>query len=631
MDRIVIIDGVSKTYAMTGWRIGWSIAPEAREGDGRSRPEHDERDRDRAARRDGGDPGPQDEVIKDEDAFQRRDVMVAELSSIPGVKCRTPRARSTRSPTSSALRPPRTREGRPRTTRTSPSGCSTKRTSRRWAGRSAPGYIRFSCATNEERIRGGSRPSRPRSKRSRSSRGVRHHGRPHDRVCHTAARRVSSRDHCVEMCAAIGSFHRSQIAHRALYLRHFSCRVPTAAPVLPGLKIRKALDRSPLWFDPLRPVNRQSGRLYVSRPVKGPAGRLEIKESFKCRNTSTAPCSWGDPDPRLAAGLQLGQPTLLHGVQGRRADRCKYRRRRRREQGRRSGGGGHLRHRVGGHRRPDHGLPWHGDGPDAPQADRDAAEAKADKTERMKAYCSLAVTAIGTVKASAKATIKVTPPGCSASISAKAQCQGGCSGSAKCDVKANPPTCSKAAGRVQGVRDGAEHQCEGSCGGTCEGSCTASRRRDGQCEGKCEGTCAADAQGGGGGIQADGSCRARARHLHRERDGPKVECSGSCNGPAPVAARRRAAARRSSATASAPASSSPSSARAASSGRLQGRGEVEANCDASVRRPGRVPPGGIDFSFAGDADAAAKLKATLDANFPASSRRSRRASTRSSR
>jgi aspartate aminotransferase len=28
-DRAVIIDGVSKTYAMTGWRIGWSIAPVA--------------------------------------------------------------------------------------------------------------------------------------------------------------------------------------------------------------------------------------------------------------------------------------------------------------------------------------------------------------------------------------------------------------------------------------------------------------------------------------------------------------------------------------------------------------------------------------------------------------------------
>ena len=28
-DRIVIVDGVSKTYAMTGWRIGWMLAPKA--------------------------------------------------------------------------------------------------------------------------------------------------------------------------------------------------------------------------------------------------------------------------------------------------------------------------------------------------------------------------------------------------------------------------------------------------------------------------------------------------------------------------------------------------------------------------------------------------------------------------
>jgi aspartate aminotransferase len=27
MDRLVLIDGVAKTYAMTGWRIGWAIAP----------------------------------------------------------------------------------------------------------------------------------------------------------------------------------------------------------------------------------------------------------------------------------------------------------------------------------------------------------------------------------------------------------------------------------------------------------------------------------------------------------------------------------------------------------------------------------------------------------------------------
>jgi aspartate aminotransferase len=28
-DRLIVVDGVSKTYAMTGWRIGWSISPPA--------------------------------------------------------------------------------------------------------------------------------------------------------------------------------------------------------------------------------------------------------------------------------------------------------------------------------------------------------------------------------------------------------------------------------------------------------------------------------------------------------------------------------------------------------------------------------------------------------------------------
>ena len=26
-DRMIVVDGVSKTYAMTGWRIGWALAP----------------------------------------------------------------------------------------------------------------------------------------------------------------------------------------------------------------------------------------------------------------------------------------------------------------------------------------------------------------------------------------------------------------------------------------------------------------------------------------------------------------------------------------------------------------------------------------------------------------------------
>jgi aspartate aminotransferase len=28
-DRLIVIDGVAKAYAMTGWRIGWTIAPKA--------------------------------------------------------------------------------------------------------------------------------------------------------------------------------------------------------------------------------------------------------------------------------------------------------------------------------------------------------------------------------------------------------------------------------------------------------------------------------------------------------------------------------------------------------------------------------------------------------------------------
>jgi aspartate aminotransferase len=29
MDRLVVVDGVAKSFGMTGWRIGWSIAPKS--------------------------------------------------------------------------------------------------------------------------------------------------------------------------------------------------------------------------------------------------------------------------------------------------------------------------------------------------------------------------------------------------------------------------------------------------------------------------------------------------------------------------------------------------------------------------------------------------------------------------
>jgi aspartate aminotransferase len=160
MDRIVIIDGVSKTYAMTGWRIGWSIAPErlAKAMDtvqGQSTTNATAIAQHAAM---AAITGPQDEVIKMREAFQkRRDVMVAELSSIPGVKCRTPEGAFYAFADFSAL------YGIPykgKTTQTDedvafwmldeanvaavPGGAF-----------GAPGYIRFSYATNEERIRGG--------------------------------------------------------------------------------------------------------------------------------------------------------------------------------------------------------------------------------------------------------------------------------------------------------------------------------------------------------------------------------------------------------------------------------------------------------------------------------------------
>ncbi|MGQ0794210.1 MAG: pyridoxal phosphate-dependent aminotransferase [Deltaproteobacteria bacterium] len=92
-DRTIIIDTFSKTYAMTGWRIGWSVAP---------KPIIDKlsiflQDTitnvaafiQKAAY--AAITGPQDWVEHKRLLLQRkRDLMVAGLNSIPGVKCDTP-------------------------------------------------------------------------------------------------------------------------------------------------------------------------------------------------------------------------------------------------------------------------------------------------------------------------------------------------------------------------------------------------------------------------------------------------------------------------------------------------------------------------------------------------------------
>jgi aspartate aminotransferase len=159
-DRVIVVDGVSKTYAMTGWRIGWSIAPErvARALDtvqGQSTTNATAIAQHAAV---AALTGPQGEVEKMRAAFEkRRDVMVAELRSIPGVKCRVPEGAFY------AFADCRALWGIPFKSKPIASDDDVAFFMLEEAhvaavpggAFGAPGYVRFSYATNEERIRGG--------------------------------------------------------------------------------------------------------------------------------------------------------------------------------------------------------------------------------------------------------------------------------------------------------------------------------------------------------------------------------------------------------------------------------------------------------------------------------------------
>lgn len=91
--RMVIVDGASKSYAMTGWRIGWLLAPPALadacemvQSQATSNPDAVAQQAALAALR--GDRAPMLAMVAE---FQtRRDVMVAGLNAIPGIACRMP-------------------------------------------------------------------------------------------------------------------------------------------------------------------------------------------------------------------------------------------------------------------------------------------------------------------------------------------------------------------------------------------------------------------------------------------------------------------------------------------------------------------------------------------------------------
>jgi aspartate aminotransferase len=93
-ERTILIDGVSKTYAMTGWRIGYTAGPlplikamAKIQGQSTSNPTHASQIATLAAL-----TGPQDCVAEMRKAFdERRQAMVRLLRAIPGVSCREPK------------------------------------------------------------------------------------------------------------------------------------------------------------------------------------------------------------------------------------------------------------------------------------------------------------------------------------------------------------------------------------------------------------------------------------------------------------------------------------------------------------------------------------------------------------
>jgi aspartate aminotransferase len=92
-ERTIVVEGVSKTYAMTGWRIGWSISPlrvaqalDVVQGQSTTNAAAVSQAAALAAL-----TGPREDVRAMHAAFaRRRTCMVEGLRSIPGVKCRMP-------------------------------------------------------------------------------------------------------------------------------------------------------------------------------------------------------------------------------------------------------------------------------------------------------------------------------------------------------------------------------------------------------------------------------------------------------------------------------------------------------------------------------------------------------------
>jgi hypothetical protein len=258
----------------------------------------------------------------------------------------------------------------------------------------------------------------------------------------------------------------------------------------------------------------------------------------------------------------------------------------------------------------------------AGKAEQEAAEAKAERNDKMDAWCSLAVKAIGTARTSAGGTLTLDakPPKCEASVSANANCQAKCSVEGKCDARLHPPKCT--GGNLQvsckgecKAKAGATLHCQGTCSAGCKGACTVQGGI--KCEGTCEGTCEGAGGAGTSGLDANGKCTGTCKGTC-SATAPGVECTGTCDGECGG-----------SCTGSANASFQCDGDCAGEfeplrceGGKLEGGCEVDAkcgaNCSASVQAKAQCTPPSVSIAFQGsvNAELTTKLAATLEANLP---------------
>lgn len=93
-DRTILVNGVAKTYAMTGWRVGWMVGPADAMSAAANLQSHLSSNVSNISQRAAIEAltGPQDEAEAMREAFdRRRRTIVAELGTIPGVRVPTPR------------------------------------------------------------------------------------------------------------------------------------------------------------------------------------------------------------------------------------------------------------------------------------------------------------------------------------------------------------------------------------------------------------------------------------------------------------------------------------------------------------------------------------------------------------